>query len=79
MLVQPCKSVLRYQKKIKILTWLPSSLTRNVNSSLSPDVTVYMIERAKSLEHEKGVYSEPVAYAVHPINETTEKMVILYK
>ena len=47
--LQKCSTVL---EKIKILTLLPSSLTKNAISSLFPDITMYMIERAKIL-HKK--------------------------
>ena len=63
-------------EKIRILTWLPSSLTKTEISSLFPDITIYMIEKAKSLLQEKGVYSEPEAYTDHPIDESTEKIVM---
>ena len=39
---------------------------------------MYMIERAKNLTQEKGVYSEPEAYTGHPIDERTEKIVMEY-
>ena len=45
----------KISEKIRILTLLPSSLTKNETSSLFPDITIYMIERAKSLVQEKGV------------------------
>ena len=73
--LQKCYTV---SEKIKILTLLPSSLTKNETSSLFPDITIYMIERAKSLVQEKGVYSEIEAYTGHPIDEKTEKVVIGY-
>ena len=38
---------------------------------------MYMIERAKSLTQEKGVYTEPEAYTGHPI-ERTEQIVMEY-
>ena len=50
--LQKCSTV---SEKIKILTLL--SLTKNEISSLFPDITMYMIERAKNLAQEKGVYS----------------------
>ena len=65
-------------EKIKILTLLPSSLTKNEILSLFPDITMYMIERAKSLVQEKGVYSEPKAYTDHLIDEKTEQIVMEY-
>ena len=71
--LQKCSTV---SEKIKILTLLPSSLTKNEISSLFPDITMYMIERAKNLVQEKGVYSEPEAYTGYPIDERTEKIVI---
>ena len=37
-----------------------------------------MIERAKSLAQEKGVYSESEAYTGHPIDERTKQIVIEY-
>ena len=37
-----------------------------------------MIERAKNLAQDKGVYSEPEAYTGHPIDERTEKIVMEY-
>ena len=73
--LQKCSTV---SEKIKILTLLPSSLTKNEISSLFPDITMYMIERAKNLAQEKGVYSEPEAYTGHPIDESTEKIVMEY-
>ena len=77
MFVYPCKCS-TVSEKIKILTLLLSSLTKNETSSLFPDITIYMIERAKSLVQEKGVYSELEAYTGHPIREKTEKVVIGY-
>ena len=73
--LQKCSTV---SEKIKILTLLPSSLTRNEISSLFPDITIYMIEWAKNLAQEKGVYSEPEAYTGHPIDERAEKIVMEY-
>ena len=49
------------------------SLTKNGIPSLFPDIIIYMMERAKSLVREKGVYSEPEAYTGHPIHEMAEK------
>ena len=60
------------------VTWQPSFLTKNETSSLFPDITIYMIERAKSLVQEKGVYLELEAYTGQPIAEKTEKVVIQY-
>ena len=37
-----------------------------------------MIERVKYLAQEKGVYSEPEAYADHPIDEKTENFFMGY-
>ena len=73
--LQKCSTV---SEKIKILTLLPSSLTKNEISSLFPDITMYMIEKAKNLAKEKGVYSEPEVYTGHPIDERTEKIVMEY-
>ena len=56
--LQKCSTV---SEKIKILTFLPSSLTKNENLSLFADIPMYMIERAKILTQEKGAYSEPEA------------------
>ena len=39
---------------------------------------MYMIEKAKNLAQEKGVYSEPEVYTGHPIDERTEKIVMEY-
>ena len=61
-------------EKIKILILLPSSLTKNEISFLFPDIPKYMIERAKNLVQEKGVYSESEAYTGHPIDKRTEKI-----
>ena len=72
--LQKCSTV----SEKKILTLLPSSLTKNEISSLFPDITMYMIERAKNLAQEKEVYSEPEAYTGHLIDERTEKIVMEY-
>ena len=69
--LQKCSTV---SEKIKILTYLPSSLTKNEISSLCPDITMYMIERAKNLAQEKGVYSEPEAYTGHRMMEGPKKL-----
>ena len=37
-----------------------------------------MIEKAKNLAQEKGVYSESEVYTGHPIDERTEKLVMEY-
>ena len=73
--LQKCSTV---SEKIKILTLLPSSLTKNEISSLFPDITIYMIEKAKNHAQEKGVYSEPEVYTGDPIDERTEKIVMEY-
>ena len=73
--LQKCFTV---SEKIKILTLLPSSLTKNEILSLLPDITLYMIERAKSLTQEKGVYWKSEAYTGHPIDERTEQIVMEY-
>ena len=73
--LQKCSTV---SEKIKILTSLPSSLTKNEIRSLFPDITMYIIERAKSLAQEKGVYSEREAYTGHQIDERTEQLVMEY-
>ena len=73
--VQKCSTV---SEKIKILTLLPSFLTKIEISSLFPDITMYMIARAKNLAQEKGVYSESEAYTGHPFDERTEKFVMEY-
>ena len=39
---------------------------------------MYMIEKAKNLAQEKGVYSEQEVYTDHPIDERTEKIVMEY-
>ena len=39
---------------------------------------MYMIEKAKNLAQEKGVYSEPEVYTCHPFDERTEKIVMEY-
>ena len=39
---------------------------------------MYMIERAKSVAQEMGVYSEPEAFTGHPIDERTEQIVMEY-
>ena len=39
---------------------------------------MYMIERAKSLAQEMGLYSEPETYTGHPIDERPEKIVTEY-
>ena len=39
---------------------------------------MYMIEKAKNVAQEKGVYSEPEVYTGHPIDERTEKIVMEY-
>ena len=43
--LQNCSTV---SEKLKILTLLPSSLTKNEISFLFPDITMYMIEKAKN-------------------------------
>ena len=73
--LQKCSTV---SEKIKILTLLLSSLTKNEISSLFLDITMYMIERVKNLAQEKGVYSEPEACTGHPIDERTEIIVMEY-
>ena len=73
--LQKCSTV---SEKIKIVTLLPSSLTKNEILSLFPDIIMYMTEKAKSLAKEKGVYSEPEAYTGHPIDERTEQIVMEY-
>ena len=75
LVLQKCSTV---SEKIKILTLLPSSLTKNEISYLFPDITMYMIEKAKNLAQEKGLYSEPEVYTGHPIDERTEKIVMEY-
>ena len=63
-------------EKIKILTSISSSLTKNDISSLFPDITIHMIERAINLVQEKGVYSVPEAYTGHPIDKRTKKKLL---
>ena len=70
--------VQKVSEKIKILTLLPSSLTKNEILSLFSDITMYLIEKAKNLAQEKGVYSKPEVYTGHPIDERTEKIVMEY-
>ena len=48
--LQKCSAV---SEKIKILILLPSSLRKNEISSLFTDITIYMIERAKSLAQKR--------------------------
>ena len=73
--LQKCSTV---SEKIKILTLLPSSLTKNEISSLFADIIMYMTEKAKNLAQEKGVYSEPEVYTDHPIDKRTEIIVMEY-
>lgn len=61
-------SVKCYNEKVKLLTLLPGTMSRNEILSTFPVVTKHMVDKARSTIKEKGVYSEPDPYAGHPLS-----------
>ena len=74
--LQNCSTV---SEKIKILTLLPSSLKKNVTSSLFPDIynKIHNRKSEKSCTRKRR-FSELEADTGHPIDKKTEKLVIGY-
>ena len=74
--LQKCSTV---SEKIKMLTCDPCPYRKmKLHSYFQTYITIYVVERAKSLVQEKEVYSELEADTGHPIDEKTEKFVIGY-
>lgn len=69
-----CSSI---SEKIRLLSIIPSDYSRESLVNILPDVTVYMINKARSLAKD-GMYKKPDAYTAHPLSAETLLLVEKY-
>lgn len=66
------------QEKCRILTLLPSGLTKKKVMSLIPEVTTYLLDRSRKLKAENGVWAIADAYQGHPLNKNDVALALSY-
>ena len=69
--VQKCSTV---SEKIKILTLLLSSVAKNEISSLFPDITMYMIEKANNLAQKREFTGNQKCTQAIPLTKGPKKL-----
>lgn len=67
-----------YSEKIKILTLLPSSMSKNDIEKNIPSVTSHMIKMSRKNFKSKGLFSTPDPYCGHALSEDTVNLVQKY-
>lgn len=72
------KNCCSINEKIRILTLIPSSVSKSKILSTFPEVTVYMIDKARMLVKTKGIYSKPDVYTGHPLDEKSTEIAMEY-
>lgn len=73
--LQNCKSK---SENIRLLTVVPDTYSKNDIVSTFPEVTMYMVNEARKIEKEKGVYHSPDLYSGHSVSEADVKLAMEY-
>lgn len=72
------RSAASYQERCRLLTLVPTSLSKQDILSLIPEATKHLIDRARKLRAEAGVYARPDPYAGHGLKEEDVALAVRY-